>query len=186
MIKIYQDGGIFSFFKGNGLNVLKIMPESALKFYVFETTKGFLAKRGGTHQDHLSLGERLIAGGMGGLVSQFAIYPIETIKTRIMSQIMTSKDSSRTTHKETSISDTMKHLYREGGVRAFYRGCVPALIGIVPYAGVDLAVFETLKSTYSALYNEQSMPIPLMLCCGMFSGTCGAVLMYPLSLVRTR
>jgi solute carrier family 25 phosphate transporter 23/24/25/41 len=183
MLKIYRDGGILSFFKGNGLNVLKIMPESALKFTVFEMCKGWLAQRGNTQKDQLGIGERLVAGGMGGLVSQFAIYPIETIKTRLQSQILTFNGDG--IQKETSIPTTIRHLWKEGRVKAFYRGVGPALVGIVPYAGVDLAVFETLKSTYKKLKGED-VPIMVTLCCGMISGTCGAVLMYPLSLVRTR
>jgi solute carrier family 25 phosphate transporter 23/24/25/41 len=39
MKTIYSQGGFRSLFVGNGLNVVKIVPESAIKFYVFETTK---------------------------------------------------------------------------------------------------------------------------------------------------
>lgn len=187
--KIYKDGGIWSFFKGNGLNVLKIMPESALKFYFFESSKDFLAVRFGQDKDNLSLPLRFVAGGTAGLISQFAIYPIETIKTRTMSQITTTKDYSLKGGQENSIVTSIKNLYKENGIRAFYRGVKPALVGIVPYAGVDLAVFETLKSTWVSLSPENktsNMPTPIMLACGMLSGTCGAVLMYPLSLIRTR
>ncbi|KAJ3274088.1 hypothetical protein HDV01_003581 [Terramyces sp. JEL0728] len=188
--KIYNDGGILSFFRGNGLNVLKIVPESALKFYVFEYSKQFIADHYNTDKESLGMIPRLVAGGMGGLVSQFAIYPIETIKTRTMAQIVSRKMSIGEPikpHIEQSLVQTCKNLYRENGIRAFYRGCVPALIGIMPYAGVDLAVFETLKNTYLTFKNDnQPMPIPITLGCGMVSGTCGAVLMYPLSLIRTR
>lgn len=31
------------------------------------------------------------------------------------------------------------------GWRAFYRGMVPSMLGILPYAGVDIAIFELLK-----------------------------------------
>ena len=34
--------------------------------------------------------------------------------------------------------------------------------------------------------SDNVIPIHVVLACGMFSGSCGAVLMYPLSLVRTR
>ena len=32
---IYQDGGILAFFRGNFANCLKIVPESATKFYAY-------------------------------------------------------------------------------------------------------------------------------------------------------
>lgn len=31
------------------------------------------------------------------------------------------------------------------GWRAFYRGMVPSMLGILPYAGVDITIFELLK-----------------------------------------
>ena len=195
VLKIYRDGGSLSFFKGNGLNVLKIMPESALKFYVFEHAKEYLAMRrgGGKSEEDLGWKRRLVAGGIAGLISQFAIYPIETIKTRLMAQIGSSSSSSSDHHHHhhhhRSIPSVIRNLVREGGIRAFYRGCGPALVGIVPYAGVDLAVFETLKNTYRDMQEKgpvEKIPISVILACGMISGTCGAVLMYPLGLVRTR
>lgn len=193
IIKIYKDGGVLSFFRGNGLNIFKIIPESALKFYVFEFSKNFLSRQFNQDKDNLSLGLRFVSGGMAGLVSQFAIYPIETIKTRTMSQISTQKlsaqDQTFNVFRESSMLTSVKNLYKENGVKAFYRGVKPALIGIVPYAGVDLAVFETLKSAWYNLRPENdktNLPTHIMLLCGMLSGTCGAVLMYPLSLVRTR
>jgi solute carrier family 25 phosphate transporter 23/24/25/41 len=31
------------------------------------------------------------------------------------------------------------------GPRALFRGLLPSLLGIIPYAGIDLATYETLK-----------------------------------------
>jgi len=38
--------------------------------------------------------------------------------------------------------DAAKKIYKQGGLKSFYRGYVPNLLGIVPYAGIDLAVYE--------------------------------------------
>jgi solute carrier family 25 phosphate transporter 23/24/25/41 len=32
------------------------------------------------------------------------------------------------------------------GPRALYRGLIPSLLGMVPYAGIDLAAYDTLKN----------------------------------------
>lgn len=37
------------------------------------------------------------------------------------------------------------HALQQEGWRAFYRGMVPSMLGILPYAGVDITIFELLK-----------------------------------------
>jgi len=52
--------------------------------------------------------------------------------------------------------DAARQIYRLEGARAFYRGYIPNLLGIVPYAGIDLAVYEVcvgkLDFVYVVLY----------------------------------
>jgi solute carrier family 25 phosphate transporter 23/24/25/41 len=66
---------------GNGLNVIKVMPESAIKFGSYEAAKRLFAKVEG-HNDPqiIHSWSKFVAGGMAGMVSQFAVYPIDTLK----------------------------------------------------------------------------------------------------------
>ena len=57
-------------------------PESAVKFYTYEQAKRWACGNAGEMQIH----HRLFAGGVAGLSSQFAIYPMELIKTRLITQ----------------------------------------------------------------------------------------------------
>jgi solute carrier family 25 phosphate transporter 23/24/25/41 len=76
MKTIYSQGGVRGFFVGNGLNVIKIVPESAIKFWAFESAKSVLARATDAEdKNSISVGARFIAGGMAGLCSQFSIYP---------------------------------------------------------------------------------------------------------------
>ena len=45
------------------------------------------------------------------------------------------------------MSDCLKQILRVEGPRALYRGLAPSLIGIIPYAGIDLTVYEVSSST---------------------------------------
>lgn len=38
--------------------------------------------------------------------------------------------------------DCAKKILQKEGVKAFYKGYIPNLVGIIPYAGIDLAVYE--------------------------------------------
>eukprot|EP00730_Choanoeca_flexa_P015549 TRINITY_DN7166_c0_g1_i4.p3 TRINITY_DN7166_c0_g1~~TRINITY_DN7166_c0_g1_i4.p3 ORF type:complete len:152 (+),score=22.87 TRINITY_DN7166_c0_g1_i4:1750-2205(+) len=60
----------------------------------------------------------------------------------------------------------------------------PAIVGVVPYAGIDLAVYDALRSTYQKHYDE-SHPIATLVF-GVVSSTCGQLISYPFALVRTR
>ena len=48
----------------------------------------------------------------------------------------------RKTNEYGGITDCAKQLYANEGIKGFYRGYVTNLLGILPYAGIDLAVYE--------------------------------------------
>ncbi|VDM79038.1 unnamed protein product [Strongylus vulgaris] len=78
-------------------------------------------------------------------------------------------------------------MYKKEGALCFYKGYVPNLLGIIPYAGIDLAIYETLKKLYVRRHNGGAEPgVIALLACGTCSSTCGQLASYPLALVRTR
>jgi solute carrier family 25 phosphate transporter 23/24/25/41 len=54
-----------AYFRGNGANVVKIAPETALKLTLNDTLKQFVAQR----PDSITPVERMMAGGLAGAVS---------------------------------------------------------------------------------------------------------------------
>lgn len=78
---LWSQGGIRAFFVGNGLNVIKVFPESAMKFGSFEAAKRFFARIEGVEDTaEISRLSTFISGGLGGVVAQFTVYPIDTLK----------------------------------------------------------------------------------------------------------
>ena len=55
---------------------------------------------------------------------------------------MKTRLALRKTGEYSSIVDAATKMYRKGGWKTFYKGYVPNLLGIIPYAGIDLAVYE--------------------------------------------
>ncbi|KAE8620159.1 hypothetical protein XENTR_v10010124 [Xenopus tropicalis] len=171
-----EEGGVRSLWRGNGINVIKIAPESAIKFMAYEQIKKLIR---GQHET-LRVRERFIAGSLAGAIAQTAIYPMEVLKTRM---------ALRRTGQYSGMSDCARQILRNEGVRAFFKGYIPNLLGIVPYAGIDLAVYETLKNTWLQRYRSSTSADPgvlVLLACGTVSSTCGQIASYPLALVRTR
>lgn len=112
------------------MNVLKIAPESAIKFASYEQMKKLV--KGNSERD-LYLSERIVSGSFAGAISQSAIYPMEVVKTRL---------TLGTTGQFAGIFHAARRIYKHEGIFAFYRGYAPNLAGILPYAGIDLAVYE--------------------------------------------
>jgi len=169
-----KEGGVQSLWRGNGINVLKIAPESALKFAAYEHIKRLIR---GNDKRPMTIYERFVAGACAGGVSQTVIYPLEVLKTRL---------ALRKTGQYTSILDAARKIYTREGVRSFYRGYIPNMLGILPYAGIDLAVYETLKKKYLTYHQQETPSFWVLLACGSASSTLGQVCSYPLALVRTR
>ncbi|XP_042611036.1 calcium-binding mitochondrial carrier protein SCaMC-2-A [Cyprinus carpio] len=175
LAQMIKEGGMRSLWRGNGVNVIKIAPESALKFMAYEQIKRLM----GSSQETLGITERFLAGSLAGVIAQSAIYPMEVLKTRL---------ALRKTGQYKGISDCAKQILKGEGASAFYKGYVPNMLGIIPYAGIDLAVYETLKNTWLQRYGTENADpgVFVLLACGTVSSTCGQLASYPLALVRTR
>ncbi|KAL7668982.1 hypothetical protein ACOME3_009658 [Neoechinorhynchus agilis] len=183
---LVKEGGIRGLWRGNLLNCIKIAPETALKFMFYDELKEAIRRLSGK-QDGVGLAvyERFLAGSMAGLLSQSLIYPLDVLKTRII--------LSRS-GEYNGLTDLAFKMIRKEGLISFYKGFVPNVIGIIPYAGTDLAIYETLKRHYMARFIEghsssktSSLPSPLvLLMCGSVSTFTAQIVSYPLALVRTR
>ncbi|CAI9780044.1 unnamed protein product [Fraxinus pennsylvanica] len=178
--KLWKEGGFLGFFRGNGLNVLKVAPESAIKFYTYETLKTIIGDAKGEKQEDIGTVGRLVAGGLAGAVAQASIYPMDLVKTRLQTYACEKGNVP-------SLGKLSKDIWVQEGPRAFYRGLVPSLLGIIPYAGIDLTAYETLKDMSKKYILHDGEPGPLVqLGCGTISGALGATCVYPLQVIRTR
>ncbi|ETW06291.1 hypothetical protein H310_02583 [Aphanomyces invadans] len=170
--KIYASGGWTAFFRGNGANAIKVTPESAIKFWSFSFFSTHFPYH--EHGEPLSPVEKLVAGSLSGAISQLAIYPLEIAKTHFC----LGGEYKSLWHCISSIAS-------KDGFHGLYRGLVPSLLGIVPYAGVDLALFFTLKELYTTKF-DVAPSVGHVLVFGAISSSCGQVVSYPLQVVRTK
>ncbi|RYO74196.1 hypothetical protein DL764_010950 [Monosporascus ibericus] len=175
---LYKAGGFRGFFAGNGLNVVKIMPETAIRFGAYEAAKRTLADlegHGDTH--HINPYSKFVAGGFAGMVSQ-----------------LQSEYVSGGARGNALLIQTFRKMYAEGGARAAYRGVTMGLIGMFPYSAIDMGTFEFLKATYVGymakkygVHEEDAQPNTFATgIMGATSGAFGASVVYPLNVLRTR
>ncbi|KAJ9102397.1 hypothetical protein QFC21_002797 [Naganishia friedmannii] len=82
-------------------------------------------------------------GGLAGGLGAVAVYPIDLVKTRLQNQRSTVV--GEVLYKNPW--DCVKKVYfNEGGVRAFYRGVVPQLVGVAPEKALKLTVNDFVRS----------------------------------------
>jgi len=169
--------GCMAFFHGNGTNVVKITPESAIRFWVYSSVRPLVCKDARNERPS----ERLVAGALAGMAGQIVVYPLEVVKTR-------KAVSSVGTYN--GITHAIFKIARQEGAPALYQGLGASLCGIVPYAGVDMAVYFTLRERLIKAHREKHgnghPSVFWLAACGAVSSTCGQVCAYPMQLVRTR
>ena len=91
----------------------------------------------------------LAAGALFGMVSPVVGHPFDLVKTKM-----------QTTYHHSSLTHCVQDIYRTEGVRGFYRGFVPPLIGSIAFRSV---LFSTYSGTYSYCarnYPSLQQPIP--------------------------
>ena len=151
------------------------MPENAIKMFVFDFSKSVLS----SDPNLISGPQRFVAGGFAGAVSQIVIYPLEAIKTRL---------SVSPANMYNGVFDCFSKTVKADGARALFRGCVTSVLGIIPYAGIDLMMSSMMRDACVKYYDTRHKePGPFtMLGVGVCSGTMAMTLTYPIGLVRTR
>jgi solute carrier family 25 (mitochondrial phosphate transporter), member 23/24/25/41 len=132
---------------------------------------------------------KFVAGGLGGMVAQFCVYPIDTLKFRLQCETVQGGLTGNAL-----LFSTAKKMWRDGGMRAAYRGLGLGLIGMFPYSAIDMGTFEFLKKNlvkykarYYGLHEEDAKPGNIATAVlGATSGALGATIVYPLNVLRTR
>ncbi|KAK6835421.1 hypothetical protein RU639_002217 [Aspergillus parasiticus] len=188
--ELWRAGGIRSLFAGNGLNVLKVMPESAIKFGAYESAKRAFARLEG-HNDPKQLAptSQFLSGGCGGMVAQCFVYPLDTLKFRMQCETVEGGLKGNKL-----IAATARKVLNKHGILGFFRGLPLGLVGMFPYAAIDLTTFEYLKRGLLArkarLHHCHEDDVPLNNfttgAIGAISGGFSASVVYPLNVLRTR
>lgn len=179
--RMWKEEGFKGFMRGNGTNVIRMIPYSASQFAAYEQFKSYLLKPGKTELDTPS---RLLAGALAGTVSVACTYPLDLVRTRLSIQSATafslgnSGTSLQTPKKLPGIVSTVQLIYKtEGGLRGLYRGLWPTTLGVAPYVALNFQCYEVLKDY---LIPVDSVGNINKLFCGALAGSIAQTIIYPL------
>lgn len=207
---LYQKEGLAGFFKGNAANCLKVAPTRGVQFFCFEALKTKLMQyklqqkkdraiaNGEDAADAGSVSltpvERLVAGGMAGMVASSMVYPLEVVKTML----------TLYPDKYTGIASACRGVLADAGFKGFYKGLGPTLLAMFPYVGVEFMIYETSKIAIEAILTRRrdesqegsvkatksgggvAIPVIVSLGLGAIAGACAQTSAHPFDVVRKR
>jgi solute carrier family 25 protein 42 len=147
----YRSDGVVALYRGNSATMARIMPYAAIQFTAHEQWKRVL---GVDTINRDSEWPRFLAGSLAGVTAQTLTYPLDMTRARLAI-------SPKTKYK--NLADVFIKVVKEGkgqggngGVMALYRGYVPTMMGVIPYAGFSFYTYETLKRAYHTKFGEES------------------------------
>ncbi|OMJ67661.1 hypothetical protein SteCoe_35116 [Stentor coeruleus] len=172
MKKFYSLEGFHGFFKGNGSNVIRIVPFSALEFYVFEKAKhNLLPQDKPRHKGWL-----LICGSISGIIASFCTYPLDLVRTIL---------SINVDRAGSGITKETLRIFRSEGFFGLYKGLNMTLFGIAPFIGIKMSTFDILKAHYLQDPKDKNLGKKTLILGGA-AGAVATALTYPTDLLRRK
>ena len=175
LVHTYTRHGFTALWRGNSATMVRIIPYAALQYCSHEQFK-IMLKVDTNERKKGRQAQSFLAGSLAGLFSSICTYPLDLARAR-----MAVSDSDKV-----RLSDVFKTLVRKNGYLALYRGFLPSIIGIVPYAGVTFFTYETAKRLHYE-YSGKDEPSHLQrMAFGALAGLLGQSASYPLDVIRRR
>lgn len=135
---LYKERGIAGFYSGWFPGLAGKIPSYALTWTFFQQLKDSHSR---TFKRPAKDIENSIMGCVASATTVCIMIPLDTIKTRLVTQV--TGPSTADAYK--GILDCAFRVYREEGIRTFYRGLAPRLISVVPMIGIQFGVYEFTK-----------------------------------------
>lgn len=178
--RIWREDGFRGFFRGNGANVVRIFPFSAIQLSTYPRFKAFMSTVGTNDGKAVtSSGRMFCAGVAAGVTATSLTYPLDFIRSRLSLQKPGMQIYS-------GIWDGLRQVVRADGFLGVYRGLMPTLAGIIPYSGTQLMVYDSARQ-FAAARRPGNKPTQMdFFLGGALAGAVAQTIAFPFELVRRR
>ncbi|GLI76953.1 hypothetical protein PoHVEF18_005235 [Penicillium ochrochloron] len=183
---IFREDGIRGLYQGLGPMLLGYLPTWAVYLAVYDRSREYFYE----HTDSWLL-SRAYASIAAGACSTIATNPIWVIKTRLMSQsLKQNSEGVRAPWQYSGTWDAARKMYQIEGIRSFYSGLTPALLGLT-HVAIQFPLYEYLKMAITGYGigehpdtgNSHWLGISLAT---FLSKICASTVTYPHEVLRTR
>lgn len=121
-------------------------------------------------------------GGIAGAVGASVVYPIDLVKTRMQNQ-RSSVVGEPQLYKNSI--DCAQKVFRNEGLRGFYSGLGPQLLGVAPEKAIKLTVNDLVRSK-APRNSKNTIPVHWEVIAGGMAGGCQVIFTNPLEIVKIR
>jgi solute carrier family 25 phosphate transporter 23/24/25/41 len=163
---ILKNEGIKGFWKGNGVNCMRVFPQYAINYTIYRNVLSQLTFENKFHNIFIS-------SFLAGSLSMLCIYPLETSRTFL--SLQTNKNQYK------NLMDIVKHV----PLRNLYGGSMMSVMGFAPWNAISLTTFNMYKDFLHKHYEIEN-PTFVKLVCGGFAGMTAISITYPTDLIRRR
>lgn len=163
---VIKKEGIRYLWKGNLTNCIRIFPQFSINYGVYNRCK--------TRHFYYIQDEKIknfVSGGISGIISMTAVYPLETIRTRLALQM---QQSHYTTPWNVVKKLTLPELY--GGLKI-------SLVGFGPFNALNFMFYNLYEKKFDKYFDNVAIS---KLLAGGFSGVSSLTITYPTDLLRRR
>jgi solute carrier family 25 carnitine/acylcarnitine transporter 20/29 len=142
----FRANGLRAPFQGLGATLLRNIPANAVYLGSFEAMKMEAAKQYNCKVPELPAWVVLSSGALGGIAYWLVIFPVDVIKSAMMTDAIPKGQ-----RKYPTIATTAVKLWAEGGLPRFYKGFAPCLLRAAP---ANAAMLYTVDMVNIALNNH--------------------------------
>ena len=135
--KVFLAEGVRGFWRGNGINLLRVCPYKAINFAAFDAYRG-VAVALSPNAPEVNRVLLAVAGACAGLTSVSTCFPMDVVRTRLLVAGGMAKYGG--------VRRCIARLHAKEGFGAFYRGFLPAIIAMTPNGAVYYTVYDRLKT----------------------------------------
>jgi solute carrier family 25 phosphate transporter 23/24/25/41 len=139
--------GIRPFYRGLSASIMSTIPHAGINLMMYEVTKRFLQTHSSDHQFHVY--NLMIASAISSACSQVVVYPVRTIKARMIMHGMPNQCISSTELYSGGVLDIAKNVVQNEGFRGLFKGFYVSLLRTVPANMITFTVYDSLKRKLS-------------------------------------
>ncbi|KAF4027901.1 Mitochondrial carrier protein [Phytophthora infestans] len=174
---LYALDGVRAFWRGNSAGCCRLGPYAGLKFYLYDSLQASFAAREGRE---LSNWQRALCGATAGLIATMGTYPLEVVRTRMISQ---TTAPAATNSEIRGVLQGVKLILEREGLRGLYRGGWSGVVGAIPFEGVQFGCYDLSLAGGEDRHGRTRLDYFV---CGSVAGAIAQTVAYPFDTVKKR